>query len=327
MTLNKRQLLTALRSYSDDHKKRSEMGEVLAPSKKDPSVKRWQKEGQATEAVTNIPVSSRTWGAGETDNGKRFKDFFSSITNTQGFGQHIDTSIPGFLEHRVAQAYAVSEMYPKGSILDVGASEGQWGRTIHKNAPDARVVNLDPNPDMLKNNVDTLGEKALGAWVEGFHDGEQDIPAYTTPADQKHDVVGMHMVRQFVTRDGDEWYGEVKHHLKPNGVFMYSCKVTPSAGKEQDWKDREAEKDVFKRRTYTQEEMDTKSDEVLVGMHHLMMPHEEEMASLQRHFAHVLPVWHEANFRGYFASDDHQAASRLAKRYDEAYKSMPQDKE
>lgn len=315
---DKHAILIALKSYAEYHKP-PHPGEVLRPSEKDPSVKRWQ---APQKSVTDIPVSDRKWGAGETDNGKRFKDFFSSITNTQGFGQHIDSSIPGFAEHRGAMAMAVADRYPTGSILDVGASEGQWGNTIHKIAPGARVVNLDPNPDMLKNNVDALGEKALGAWVEGFHDGEQEIPTYVTPPGEAHDVVGMHMVRQFVTRDGDEWYGEVKKHIKPNGIFLYSCKVTPSPGKEEDWAQREREKDDFKRQTYTQEEMDRKSDEVLVGMHHLMMPHEEEMQSLGKHFKHVIPIWHDANFRGYVASDSHEAAHGLAAHYHEAKKGI-----
>lgn len=304
--MDKLKLLHALRSYAEAQKK------VLRPSHKNPEVKRWQ---LPQKALTDIPVSSRSWEAGETDNGKRFKDFFSSITNTQGFGQHIDTSIPDFAKHRAAMAFAVGDRYPTGSVLDVGASEGQWGLTIHEQAPKARVVNLDPNPDMLANNVDTRGEKVLGAWVEGFNDGEQDIPRHVTPPDELHDVVGMHMVRQFVTRDGDEWYGEVKKHIKPDGIFMYSCKVTPTPGQEGEWKEREMEKDRFKRLTYSQEEMDLKSDEVLVGMHHLMMPHEEEMQSLGKHFKHVVPIWHAANFRGYVASDNETAAQGMADHY------------
>lgn len=311
-----RLLLADLRAYAELDKS----GKVLAPSRKDPSVKRWQNQ------LTDIPRSGRTWGAGETERGLRFKDFFSHITNGQGFGQHIDTSIPGYAEHRAQMAWAVAHTFDAPQVLDVGASEGQWGASIQEGNPRAVITDLDPNPDMLRNNVNvpnaekgkaTSSTKVLGAWVEGFHDGERDIPTFTSEG-HPYDVVGMHMVRQFVTRDGDEWYGEVKKHLKPGGVFLYSCKVTPSAGQEDDWKRREAEKDDFKRKTYTQEEMDAKSDEVLVGMHHLMMPHEEEMASLGRHFAHVVPIWHSANFRGYAASDDHDTVTRVAGEYTKA---------
>lgn len=247
----------------------------------------------------------------QTNNGLRFKEFFSRITNTQGFGVHIDTSIPGYAENRARMAVAAASL--GGPVLDVGASEGQWGRTIQRVNPDVRVIDLDPNPDMLRNNINPNSEKVMGAWVEGFEDNGVNIPAFDSQ--EKFKAIGMHMVRQFVTRDADTWYSEVQKFLAYKGVFMLCVKVVAEHDDKGEWAEQEKVKDAYKRLTYTQEEMDSKSDEVLVGMHSLMLPHSEELATLSRHFNWCECVWRSANFRGYFASDDYDTLQAAVKAY------------
>lgn len=251
----------------------------------------------------------------DTMNGLRFKDFFSRITNTEGFGQHIDASIPGYAEHRARMALAVTRAFPGAEVLDVGASEGQWGNTIMTLDPTAKVTDIDPNPDMIFNNVNRLSFKVLAAWVDGFWDGDFYIRAFHT--EEKYDAIGMHMVRQFVTREGGAWYGETKRFLKEGGVFLLSVKCVAAPGEEKLWQEREKEKDAYKLLTYTQEEMDSKKEEVLIGMHELMMTPEEEEAALKKHFRYVAPIWRSANFWGFVASDNVHSVAKIVLGYED----------
>lgn len=254
----------------------------------------------------------------ETNKGLKFKDFFSRITNTEGFGSHIERSIPGYAEWRARSAFAAANVVVTYSahapfVFDVGASEGQWGATINQIAPQIVVVDIDPNPDMLKNNVNPDSFKENAAWVEGFEDDGKQIPAFNTKA--RAGAIGMHMVRQFVTRDGSEWYGEAKKFLNATGVFFLAVKVIATPGKEDEWKAREKEKDAYKSQFFTEEEMSTKKEEVLVGMHELMMTLEEEKAALAEHFKFVEVAWHSANFVGFIAGNDENVVKYALETY------------
>ena len=293
-------VLEELRSYAFKGDSRYQ----LAPTKTNPQVQRYHR---------TAPVAKSEF---DSHQGRHFKDFFSRITQTEGFGQHIDRSIPGYATHRAALAMGVAAQFPKGHTLDVGASEGQWGRAIHHLAPEHTVVHLDPNPDMLTNNVHEEGEKVAAAWHEGWtEDDGTEVPAYQSK--KPADVVGMHMVRQFVTTDTDGWYGEVKKHLKPGGLFLYSAKVSPEPHPEgqEEWDHQERRKDKYKSKSFSKEAMTAKAAEVIEGMRRLQIPHSVEMEALHKHFEHVEPIWESHNFRGYVASDHPEAAKRFADTY------------
>ncbi len=182
---------------------------------------------------------------------------------------------------------------------------------------------MDPNPDMLRNLADKQGRAIQAAWVEGFEDPDVGyIPSFRELyPDERFDVVNMAFVRQFVTTDTDAWYGEVRDYLKPDGVFLYSAKVAPEPGKLEEWRQREAVKDQYKRLTYTKEEMAAKSAEVLEGMNHLLLPYSAEMGALRSHFRYVEPIWtgeyqgQPTNFHGWVAGNNEDAVRRFTELY------------
>lgn len=244
------------------------------------------------------------------EHGLAFRDFFSGLAGE--FGQHIDNSIPGYAGNRDAVARVIAALKPGGSTLDVGASEGQFGNTITKFAPLHNVLNIDPNPDMKRSHIGNERYETA-AWVDGFHDGDEYIPAFRTS--ERFDFVHMSMVRQFVTADAVTWYSEAAGMLKPDGVFILNCKLAPAPGDEAGWREREALKDGYKLNFFTQEQIDAKAEETLVGMHQLMLTDEQEREALRASFRYVATYWESFNFRGYVASNCEASVRRFLQEY------------
>lgn len=237
------------------------------------------------------------------EHGLAFKEFFTGLAGE--FGDHIDHSIPGYSTNREATAQAINRAYHgSAKVLDVGASEGQFGNRLSELSPNLTTLNIDPNPDMKQawrpvNPNQEFYETA--AWLDGFYDGDLYIPAYDPVS--RYDVVYMSMVRQFVTADADRWYSEAARILRPDGLFIVNVKVIASPGDETGWKAREAAKDAYKLQSFTQDEIDHKADNTLTGMHQLMLTDEQEREALAANFRHVATYWKSYNFRGYVASD------------------------
>lgn len=232
-----------------------------------------------------------------------FHEFFSNLAGR--FGQHIDDSIPDYAANRARVAQAFATLYT--DVLDVGASEGQFGNLIGYATDGAtRVHNVDPNRDMRNAWTPAPGNSyTVAAWVEGF----DDIERFDT--DERFDAVHMSMVRQFVTADARPWYSEAKRFLKPGGVFVTNVKLAPTPGQEDEWHRLEALKDDYKRQSFTQDEIDHKRDNTLTGMHTLMLSREEELAALAESFAYVSEYWTSYNFAGFVASNDIHALERF----------------
>lgn len=232
-----------------------------------------------------------------------FHEFFSNLAGR--FGQHIDDSIPGYAANRARVALAFATLYT--DVLDVGASEGQFGNLIGlATGGKTRVRNVDPNRDMRNAWKPAPGNSYdVAAWVEGF----DDIERFDTT--ERFDAVHMSMVRQFVTADARSWYSEAERFLKPGGVFVTNVKLAPTPGHEDEWNRLEALKDAYKLESFTQEEIDRKREETLTGMHQLMLSREEELAALAASFVYVAEYWTSYNFAGFVASNDPAALTRF----------------
>lgn len=232
-----------------------------------------------------------------------FHEFFSNLAGR--FGQHIDDSIPGYAANRERVARAFATLYT--DVLDVGASEGQFGNLIgYATDGKTRVRNVDPNRDMRDAWTPAPGNSYdVAAWVEGF----DDIERFDTT--ERFDAVHMSMVRQFVTADAHSWYSEAERFLKPGGVFVTNVKLAPTPGNEEEWHHLEALKDAYKLESFTQEEIDHKREETLTGMHQLMLSRDDELAALAASFAYVAEYWTSYNFAGFVASNDPAALTRF----------------
>lgn len=248
-------------------------------------------------------------------NGLAFKDFFSGLAGE--FGEHIDHSIPGYSLNRERTANAITRTFNGRAVtLDVGASEGQLGNRLSQLSALNLTENVDTNPDMLRawRPHSVLAESyRIGAWVDGFQDGDNYIPAYTS--EHLFDVVHMSMVRQFVTDDAHRWYAEAVRFLRPHGLFIVNVKTIASPGDEAGWKAREAAKDAYKLQYFTQEQIDAKAEETLVGMHQLMLTDEQEREALRASFRYVATYWESFNFRGYVASNCEASVRRFLQEY------------
>src|SRR6185369_13486861 len=83
----------------------------------------------------------------------RLKSFSAEYVKHRGnFDDHIATSIPGFREVQQAVGNAVVESYPAGArVLDLGASEGAWGKAVTAQSGGKIVTtSLDPNLTMAE---------------------------------------------------------------------------------------------------------------------------------------------------------------------------------
>lgn len=249
------------------------------------------------------------------EHGLAFKEFFDGLAGE--FGSHIEHSIPGYATNRERTAYAINQLYRgMGLILDVGASEGQFGNELSRLSRYNYTVNIDPNPNMRAawKPIDPNSEAYFtAAFLDGFHDGEDYIPAYNPRF--RFGTVHMSMVRQFVTADAKRWYSEAARLLVPGGLFIVNVKTIASPGDEAGWQAREAAKDAYKLNFFTSEQIATKAEQTLTGMHQLMLTDEQEREALSANFRHVATYWESYNFRGYVASDSWDTLQEFLKHY------------
>lgn len=290
--------------------------------------------------------------ADERTSGLAFKNFFSDVTkgaekyrpqhpwqsllpldgqdrfvreydkHTGNFDAHIAASIPGFKDVQVRTGDAIVSQYPHGRVLDVGASEGSWAKTISAlSGGKIETVSLDPNPDMAwffneKSNVPGASY-STDAFHQGFEDNGQTVKAFST--DKPFDVVHESMVFQFISPDREAQLAETKRLLKPDGVLLTEEKVLTAP---EVWKANEQLKDKeYKNRYFTDEALKQKQAVVkfqqdpneakAVGMVDNMVPADKFEQLLKGQFKHVAQYWDSGNFKGYAASDDAGALNKL----------------
>lgn len=158
------------------------------------------------------------------------------VKHRGNFDDHIAASIPGFREVQQAVGSAVAKTYAAGGVvLDVGASEGAWGKTVSAVTDGkVRTVNLDPNLAMAEHFnthstvpgaeyvVEAFGSKedeGKEAWQEG------DTPINFFKPDTKFDVIHEAMVFQFISNGRNAQVARMKELLKPGGLVLLEEKI------------------------------------------------------------------------------------------------------
>lgn len=249
----------------------------------------------------------------EGSKGLEFKDFFSGKTSSdEGFKDHIYNSIPSYAEMEEYTSEALLKMYRNGALmLDIGASEGQWGKYVSKRSGGKiRTHNLDPNPDM-KATFDKEPVKGAEyiqkAFGDGFEDNGEQIEGFK-PEDQ-YDVVRESMTFQFISTNREEQYRLAKQALKSDGLFITNSKThLPDKDEYQKYEDL---KDEFKRKSFSDEEIEKKAKEVLPSMSKYMVDLERTFDALNKHFKYVREYWTSGNFHGFVASDSKQIINKF----------------
>jgi len=150
--------------------------------------------GKAKKASSTIPYVSQLGTSRYSPETQSYQKY-----TTDNFTGHISKMIPGFAEKQAMVAQGITRALKPGSFLDIGASEGGLAKTIGEHNPGAKVVALDPNPDMRANFDNTPAVANVDYRTEAFREGWDDIPAYKT--DEKFDVINEDFTFQFMNND------------------------------------------------------------------------------------------------------------------------------
>ena len=234
------------------------------------------------------------------------------------FDKHIATSIPTFRDIQVAKGSAIVKTYPEGArMVDLGASEGGFNKAITKESGGAiKTVALDANPKMHKAfNKD----KVDGAVFEekAFQYGWDNIETYKPK--EKFDVVHESMLFQFINK---ERKSKIKHvfddYLKDDGILITEQKF--KIGDMEKYKANETLKNTkHKNQYYTKEQLEMKTDEVLMGMDKHQAEYDDYLKELQEQVGDtgkVATYWTSGNFRGIIASKNAKKVDEFLKNLD-----------
>ncbi|RKZ81799.1 MAG: hypothetical protein DRQ39_11435, partial [Gammaproteobacteria bacterium] len=102
--------------------------------------------GKAKKASSAVPYVSQLGTSRYSPETASYQKY-----TTDNFTGHISKMIPGFAEKQAMVAQGITRALKPGSFLDIGASEGGLAKTVGEHNPGAKVVALDPNPDMRAN--------------------------------------------------------------------------------------------------------------------------------------------------------------------------------
>lgn len=220
------------------------------------------------------------------------------------FDEHIACSIPTFRECQLTKAWAISTAIPtNGSMLDIGGSEGTMLKTIATAAPDANFINLEPNKDMSSAFNESKPHNAVDvnmAFLEGFDNVEAygKIPG----VNPEFDVINETMTFQFIKKDRVAFINEVKRLLKRDGIFFTEEKF--QLLDKATYIGNENKKDkLHKSKYFTPEQLESKTEQVLVGMSELQADVIDYWDLLNSKFNFANPYWVAGNFRGFMCSD------------------------
>jgi len=246
-----------------------------------------------------------------------------NVLNGGDFNQHIFTSIPTFYETQIVKAKALENMLrnvidptaPDIRILDIGATEGVWAKTLTTEYPQVFVNIIEPNPAAKEIFEKEFSDRVMFT-QEAFSHYEKDRTRffsetgkpikYFTPSENfKYDVVHESMTFQFIDSDRKGQVEYIKNNiLKEDGILFIEEKFFSD---DAIYKANEELKDKFKLQYYTPEQLETKAIEVLHGMGTKQIPVKDMENILNNNFKYVEQYWDAGNFKGYIASDNELA--------------------
>lgn len=227
------------------------------------------------------------------------------------FDAHIETNIPAFRDVQIRKINAIAESLPDGGlVVDLGGSEGGFGKTLTSLNPKIKTINLDMNPDMeaAHNSNPVAGADFVkAAFGEDVPLDDGTVVKRYDPK-EKADVVHESMMFQFIMPEREDFINEIAdNYIKPNGVVILEEKVvTP------EWKQNEDNKDQnFKPTYYDNAAIAKKQEQVVAGMKNNQAHENDLLDALSKKFKYVYQYWDAGNFKGYIASNDEAAAKNM----------------
>lgn len=220
------------------------------------------------------------------------------------FDNHIATSIPTFRDIQIKKGTAISEMYKEEGALvyDLGGSEGSFVKAITSvSQGNVQTINLEANPDMIKAHRATPVEGSE-AIQEAFFEGFDNVVKHTPK--KKAEVVHESMLFQFITPQREQFIDEViENYIEEDGLFITEEKFQ-SKDPEQ-YKANEINKnDNHKAKYFTEEQIRSKGESVLVGMKENQALLDDYISLLNKKFKFVEVYWSSGNFKGIAASNN-----------------------
>lgn len=231
-------------------------------------------------------------------------------THKGNFDEHIATSIPDFRDTQVKKGAAIVKSLPDGGVVyDLGGSEGGFAKSITKQSGGKiKTINVDPNPSM-KEAFDKTPVEGAEIVQEAFQEGFEDVKAHKPKV--KGDVVHESMLFQFISPERASKVKEVKDkYLKPKGVFITEQKFKLT-DENQQGRNEEIKDKKHKSKYFTEEQIKTKGEDVLVGMSDNQSNFDEYVDELNKQFKYVETYWTSGNFRGVAASDSKVALKKI----------------
>lgn len=232
---------------------------------------------------------------------QEFKEEYTKFTGN--FDRHISTSIPTHRDTQIKVGQAILEMNrdkQDSLVYDIGGSEGGFVKAITSLSNGSiRSINLDVNTDMK--NAHETNPVANSEFVqETFYEGFEGIPRHRPK--EKADVVHESMVFQFISPERKQFVSEVKNnYLKDDGILLLEEKLLPDT--EEEWRRNEEKKNEYKLQYYTADQINQKSEEILVGMKKNQTKESDLITILEGNFEFVAPYWDAGNFKGYIATN------------------------
>ena len=295
-------------------------------------------QGFFSAAVRGEHAPNREWEPEVefTEKQKTFKQNYYD-KHMGNFDAHIATNIPTFRENQIRVASGLVDMLSKEDgtslIYDIGGSEGGFVKSItDASNGKIRTINLDANKDMqeVHNSNPVEGSVFINeAFFQGFTDN--GVTYNTHIPSEKADVVHESMTFQFISHVREPFIKEVKSkYLKEDGVFLLEEKITPET--QEQWEANELIKDEFKLKYYSQQYIDRKKEEVLVGMKANQTPYKTLLSDLKKEFLYVEEYWDSGNFKGVIATNNKEklnafldsiGGKMITKYNEQLYKEIP----
>ena len=259
------------------------------------------------------------------------------------FNPHYYTSIPTVYEAQIVKAQALVNMFKDGNfvdspfvsdrinILDIGGTEGTWSNTVAElGGNQFYVENLEPNPkaNELYNAMETPANSQIRNQAFSYLIDDQgkyfdkpsevkfaDFGAGGTPdkatglrnpnefgSGRRYQVVHESMTFQFVDANRKaQIYFIADNLLTDDGILLIEEKFTNN---DVIYQNNENMKDDFKRLYYTEEQINSKAQNIVGPMGDKQVSVQEIEKILGNRFKYVNQYWDSGNFKGYIASNN-----------------------
>lgn len=242
--------------------------------------------------------------------------FYHALKKNMGpFLHHYFASIPYSLEEECRLGSAIiqySEKYSESlSLYCLGMAEGSMARTISQ-LSEGKIRTLTTSP--TKTNEYYFYENGPVAGADFICTPFFRLPQHLECEHYKKFSAGFDIIIedttfQMYSPDRENQIQFVKQFLKEDGLFIFTEKFRCEP---DEYVARENQKDIsFKRRFFTEEQLDLKKRVILDRMSENEVSVDEMKMALDKHFRHKAIYWNSGNFHSIVASSSQHNIDRF----------------